>query len=58
MSGQRFYDQVQFRVWPDGTVQGVEEGEEPYAWMSDDYATVWAYDEDEAMSKVLRPHGT
>lgn len=48
---REFYDQVQFRVWPDGTVQAVEDGE-PYSHMSDDYAVVWAYDEDEARSKA------
>lgn len=38
----------QYRVWPDGTVQAVEDGE-PYAWMSDDFALVWAGDEEEAL---------
>lgn len=55
---QRYYDQEQFRVWPDGTVQCVEPDEEPYPWMSDDYTTVWAYNEDEALAKVLgNPEG-
>lgn len=46
-------DQVQYRVWPDGTIQCVEDGEAPYAWMSDDYSTVWATNEDEALAKVM-----
>ena len=50
---QQFYDQVQFRVWPDGTVQCVEDGG-PHSHMSDDFATVFAYTEDEAVDLVLR----
>jgi predicted 2-oxoglutarate/Fe(II)-dependent dioxygenase YbiX len=46
---RHYYDQIQFRVWPDGTVQAVEDGE-PYAHMSDDYQLVWAMDEDLALS--------
>lgn len=45
-------NQERFRVWPDGTVQAVSDGE-AYEWMSDDYAVVWAVDEDEARHKVL-----
>lgn len=37
-----------FRVWPDGTVQAVEDGE-PYSWMSDDFMTVKAADEEHAI---------
>ena len=48
---QQFYDQTEFRVWPDGTVQAVEDGE-PYSWMSDDFMRVWAYTEDEAVAKA------
>ena len=40
MNEQQFYDQVQFRVWPDGTVQCVDDGYPAYSYMSDDYATV------------------
>jgi hypothetical protein len=39
-------DQVQFRVWPDGTVQCCDD--DAYTYMSDDYQLVWACDEDEA----------
>lgn len=46
-TNQKWHDQTQFRVWPDGTVQAVEDGE-PYSHMSDDYFVVWAYNEDEA----------
>ena len=54
MNEQQFYDQLQFRVWPDGTVQYVDEGYPwPYSYMSDDYSTVWAYNEAEAINKVL-----
>lgn len=32
---------MKFRLWPDGTSQEIESGnEEPYPWMSDDYVTV------------------
>jgi hypothetical protein len=41
-----------YRVWPDGTVQAFEDGE-PYSWMSDDYAVVDAYNEDDAVAKAL-----
>ena len=44
---QRYYDQTCFRVWPDGTIQDVEET--PHSHMSDDYCHVWAYSEDEAL---------
>lgn len=37
-----------YRVWPDGTVQDVDEGE-PYPWMSDDFLLVIAPDEDAAL---------
>jgi len=42
---------TEYRVWPDGTVQ--ETSEPPYTWMSDDYSTVWAIDEGDALAKVL-----
>ncbi|WP_287278687.1 hypothetical protein [Ralstonia sp.] len=42
----------QYRVWPDGTVQAVEDGES-YPWMSDDFAVVWASDEIDAEAKAL-----
>ena len=42
---------IEYRVWPDGTVQ--EASEPPYEWMSDDYATVWATDEEDALAKTL-----
>ncbi len=45
-------DQTEYRVWPDGTVQ--EASEEPYRFMSDDYTTVWATDEADALAKVSR----
>lgn len=40
-----------FRVWPDGTVQELNDG--AYSWMSDDYQIVSASDEDEAREIVL-----
>jgi hypothetical protein len=42
---------TEYRVWPDGTIQ--EASEDPYPWMSDDYTTVWALDEDDAYAKAL-----
>jgi len=45
-------DRLQFRVWPDGTVQCVDEQPEPYPWMSDDFQVVWAMDEDEARASA------
>ena len=42
-------EQLAYRVWPDGTVQGTEDGE-PYSWMSDDFMMIHAADEDEARS--------
>lgn len=50
------YDQTEFRVWPDGTVQAVEDGE-PYSWMSDDFMLVWAYSEDEARDEARAEAG-
>ncbi len=50
MSVKHGNGQEQFRVWPDGTVQAVEDGP-AYAHMSDDYTTVWAADEEEALAK-------
>lgn len=41
-----------YRVWPDGTVQSLEDGE-PYSWMSDDYEVVDAHSEEEAAEMVL-----
>lgn len=45
-----FYDPTLFRVWPDGTVQEADQA--AYSWMSDDYALVWAYNEDEALNQA------
>ncbi len=42
---------AQFRVWPDGTVQAVEDSA-PYSWMSDDFAVVRAADEADADRQV------
>ena len=36
-----------YRVWPDGTVQAVEDGE-PHSWMSDDFITVCATNGEDA----------
>lgn len=44
-------DLQRYRVWPDGTVQDIED--DPYHWMSDDYQTVSATNEDEAREIVL-----
>ena len=40
--------QVKYRVWPDGTIQSMEDAEEPYSWMSDDFVVVLARSEEEA----------
>lgn len=40
-----------FRVWPDGTVQPVSDGQ-PYEWMSDDYKVVEAHSEEEAWEMI------
>ena len=47
------HDETQFRVWPDGTVQCVEDGE-PYAHMSDDFALIWALYEGQALRTYHR----
>lgn len=46
-----------YRVWPDSTVQLVEDGE-AYTWMSDDFAVVFARCEEEADRLVngRKPH--
>ena len=44
---------VSYRVWPDGTVQSVEEGA-AYTWMSDDYMRVEATSENEALRIALQ----
>lgn len=43
-----YHDHELFRVWPDGTVQHVDEPRHTH--MSDDYAFVWAFDEDGAVA--------
>lgn len=52
MSAYLLGDPVEYRVWPDGTVQLAEDGE-PHRWMSDDYSTVLAHSEEEAIEMVL-----
>ncbi len=42
-----------FRVWPDGTVQAVEDGS-PYSWMSDDYMVVEARSEAAALELAVQ----
>ncbi|MCL2874732.1 MAG: hypothetical protein FWF12_00260 [Betaproteobacteria bacterium] len=39
---------VAYRVWPDGTVQSVDDGS-AFDWMSDDYAIINANSEEEAI---------
>ena len=39
-----------WRVWPDSTVQAVEDGD-PHAWMSDDYMLIDAADEEDALAR-------
>ena len=46
-------DQSTYRVWPDGTVQSVEEGA-AHTWMSDDYMRVEATSEDGALRIALQ----
>lgn len=50
----RFAPLDEYRVWPDGTVQ--EASEPPYSWLSDDYLTVRAEDEEAALAKVDRAY--
>ena len=45
-------DQSEFRVWPDGTVQDIEDGD-PYDWMSDDYVLVFAATPEEALDTAV-----
>ena len=40
------FDQMLYRVWPDGTVQDTDR--EAYNWKSDDYVLVWAFSEHSA----------
>lgn len=49
-TGRRHYDDVCFRVWPDGTVQGCDD--DAYYWMSDDYVLVRAVDEADALEQA------
>ncbi len=42
---------ARYRVWPDDTVQAVEDGD-PYYWMSDDFVVVWAEDESDARARA------
>lgn len=42
-----------YRVWPDGTVQAVEDGP-PHTHMSDDFQLVWATDEEHALRVATR----
>jgi hypothetical protein len=50
-TGMGFYDEEPFRVWPGGAAQRVEDGP-PNSWMSDDYAIVFARDEEHAVEKA------
>jgi hypothetical protein len=49
MDADPIADKAQFRVWPHGTVQAVDDGE-PYDWLSDDFAVVWAYSDEDALT--------
>lgn len=42
-----------FAVWPDGTVQNLDEGE-PHFWMTDDFKVVRAMDEGDALIEAAR----
>ena len=42
---------TKYRVWPDGTVQEVDENE-PYSWLSDDYLIVWAVSPEAAAAEA------
>lgn len=46
-----YHDHELFRIWPDGTVQHVDEP--AHTHMSDDYAFVWAQNEDDALSIAI-----
>lgn len=39
---------IEYRVWPDGTVQAVADGQ-AYAWMSDDFRVVQASSPEQAL---------
>lgn len=54
MSSAAQGEESAFRVWPDGTVQAVEDGA-AYSHMSDDYAIVLATSEEAACERVLGP---
>lgn len=43
----------EYRVWPDGTVQE-SEGEPAFSWLSDDFLTVRASSEADAIAEVAR----
>lgn len=43
----------EFRVWSDGTVQAVSDGE-PFSHMSDDFLIVTAFDSDSALRQYSR----
>ena len=44
---------IDYRVWPDGTVQAKEDGP-AYSHMSDDYLVVQAEDDDDALQAGMR----
>lgn len=41
-----------YRVWPDGTVQPVSDGQ-PHGWVSDDYVIVLAHSPEEALEMCM-----
>ena len=45
--------QTKYRVWPDGTVQSLEDREAPYSWMSDDFLIISAQSEEDAFFKAF-----
>ncbi len=46
-----YYELTAYRVWPDGTTQEAEEGP-PYSHKSDDFITIEAFDEEDALFRA------
>lgn len=42
---------ISYRVWPDGTVQEVDEAD-AYSYKSDDFVTIEAFDEEDALVRA------
>lgn len=47
---RKYYDPISFRIWPDGTIQEVDQ-DPPYNFMSDDFILIEAFSETDAYRK-------